>query len=81
METDRVLVMHELETLEKIITGYAGWFANNVINHQMKILGIQKNDYTIAEIKILGEKVISAAIYDTKLQEDARNELRKAFSS
>ena len=76
-----MFVMHELETLEKIMTGYAGWFANNVISHQMKILGIQKDDYTTAEIKILGEKVISAAIYDERLQQDARNDLRKAFSS
>ena len=76
-----MFVMHELETLEKIMTGYAGWFANSVINHQMKLLGIQKDDYTTAEIKNLGEKVISTAIYDTVLQEQARRDLRKAFSS
>ena len=75
-----MFIMHELETLEKIMTSYAGWFAKNVINHQMKLLGIQKDDYTTAEIKNLGEKVISTAIYDKVLQEQARNDLRKAFS-
>ena len=57
--------MSELEALENIMTGYAGFFAKSVIKHQMKLLGMRSDDYTPAEIQQLGEKVITVAIFDT----------------
>ena len=71
--------MSELAQLEEIMVGYTGWFAKSVIKHQMKTLGIAKDDYTSIEMRRLGEKVISTAIYDESLQEMARKDLNRLF--
>ena len=63
------------------MVGYSGWFAKSPIKHPMKALGIEEDNYTQAEMRNLGEKVISNAIYDKKLQEQARNDLRKVFQN
>ena len=73
--------MTNLTELEGLMVGYTGWFAKSVIKHQMKELGIVEDDYTLAEIRNLGEKVIATAIYDATLQEQARSDLRKLFSN
>ena len=69
--------MSELEALENIMTGYAGFFAKSVIKHQMKLMGMEREDCTPAEVQLLGEKVITVAIFDEKLQVEARRELKR----
>ena len=69
--------MSELETLEKIMTGYAGFFAKSVIKHQMKLMGMETENCTPAEVQQLGERVITVAIFDTELQAEARKDLKR----
>ena len=73
--------MSELEALEKIMTGYAGFFAKSVIKHQMKLMGMEAENCTSAEVRILGEKVITVAIFDTELQAKARKDLKGIAST
>lgn len=71
--------MSKLEVLVDIMTGYVGPFAKNVIKHQMKLLGMPPENHTVAEIRTLGEKVITVSVFDVKLQEMARKDLKKAL--
>jgi len=73
--------MSEIEVLENIIIGYVGPFAKSVIKHQIKLLGIQPDDYALVDIRYLGEKVITAAIFDTELQAEARKDMKKVFNA
>jgi len=67
----------DVDTLENIIVEYVGPFAKHVLKKQVKDLSINREAASQSDLIQLTDAVIENAIFDPKLQDEARRKIRK----
>ena len=62
--------MSKIDLIESTLVGYAGPFAKSVMKHQIKVLGISKDNNSNVDLRKLIESVTKKAIFDPVLYEE-----------